>query len=72
MDHQNVEDGINAENSHIKSHSNLLEVDMIHAVLRDIVRQGVYSNTDITVLLSRAQHGLYLIGNSETYSNISK
>ena len=49
LDHNNTEEGAQADR-HQKSHSNLWEVDMTHALVRHIVRQGVYSSTDIAVL----------------------
>lgn len=49
LDHDNVEEGTQAE-MHQKSHSNLWEVDMTHALVRHIVRQGIYDSTDIAVL----------------------
>lgn len=49
LDHNNIEEGAQADR-HQKSHSNLWEVDMTHALVRHIVRQGVYSSTDIAVL----------------------
>jgi superfamily I DNA and/or RNA helicase len=35
---------------HQKSHSNVWEVEMTHTLVRHIVRQGVYSSSDIAVL----------------------
>ena len=49
LDHDNIEEGEQAD-SHQKSHSNLWEVGMIHALVRHILRQGVYNSTDIAVL----------------------
>ena len=49
LDHDNVEEGAQAD-MHQKSHSNLWEIDMTHALVRHIVRQGIYSSTDIAVL----------------------
>jgi hypothetical protein len=49
LDHDNVEEGAN-EDVHQKSHSNLWEVDFTHALVRHIVRQGVYRSSDIAVL----------------------
>ncbi|KAG4430773.1 hypothetical protein IFR05_013742 [Cadophora sp. M221] len=49
LDHQNLEDGCSNDNQQ-KSHSNAWEVDMTHALVRHIVRQGVYSSSDIAVL----------------------
>lgn len=49
LDHNNIEEGAQADR-HQKSHSNLWEVDMTHALVRHIVRQGAYSSTDIAVL----------------------
>jgi len=48
LDYENLEE--TGGDDHQKSHSNLWEVDMTQAVLRHIVRQGVYSSTDIAVL----------------------
>lgn len=49
LDHNNIEEGAQADRLQ-KSHSNLWEVDMTHALVRHIVRQGAYSSTDIAVL----------------------
>lgn len=49
LDHDNIEEGAQAD-VHQKSHSNIWEVDMVHALVRHIVRQGIYSSTDIAVL----------------------
>jgi hypothetical protein len=49
LDHENLEEVPNADR-HQKSHSNDWEVDMTHALVRHIVRQGVYSSSDIAVL----------------------
>lgn len=50
LDHDNIEEGPAGVDLHQKSHSNLWEVDMVHALVRHIVRQGVYSSSDIAVL----------------------
>ncbi|KAG4428680.1 hypothetical protein IFR05_015837 [Cadophora sp. M221] len=49
FDHDNIEDG-GSKDSQQKSHSNHWEVNMTHALVRHIVRQGVYSSRDIAVL----------------------
>ena len=49
LDHDNFEEGAQADLQQ-RSHSNLWEVDMTHALVRHIVRQGIYSSTDIAVL----------------------
>lgn len=49
LDHDHPEDGQCSELHH-KSHSNAWEAEMIHALVRHIVRQGVYSSGDIAVL----------------------
>ena len=49
LDHVNEEEGRQAD-THQKSHSNLWEVDMTHALVRHIVRQGVYNSSEIAVL----------------------
>ena len=49
LDHDNFEVGARADEQQ-KSQSNLWEVDMTHALVRHIVRQGIYSSTDIAVL----------------------
>lgn len=46
-DHTNREDVVAAQR---KSRSNLWEVKMVHALVRHIVRQGVYNSQDIAVL----------------------
>lgn len=47
LDHENLEE---EGQDHQKSHSNLWEVGVTQALLKHIVRQGVYSSTDIAVL----------------------
>ncbi|KAM0744848.1 hypothetical protein ACQRIT_000232 [Beauveria bassiana] len=49
LDHDHLEDGACYEMQH-KSHSNEWEANMVHALVRHIIRQGVYSSTDIAVL----------------------
>lgn len=49
LDHDNFEEGARPDQQQ-KSQSNLWEVDMTHALVRHIVRQGTYSSTDIAVL----------------------
>ena len=49
LDHTNHEEG-NRPDANQKSKSNLWEVDITHALVRHIVRQGVYSSQDIAVL----------------------
>ncbi|CAD6574519.1 MAG: hypothetical protein ASARMPRED_006796 [Alectoria sarmentosa] len=49
LDHDHFEEGARADQQQ-KSQSNLWEVDMTHALVRHIVRQGSYSSTDIAVL----------------------
>ncbi|KAH8689897.1 NFX1-type zinc finger-containing protein 1 [Talaromyces proteolyticus] len=50
LDHDNMEDEKLAEIQHKKSKSNDWEVDMVHALVRHMVRQGVYTSSDIAVL----------------------
>ncbi|PGG95383.1 hypothetical protein AJ79_10093, partial [Helicocarpus griseus UAMH5409] len=49
LDHENMEAAPDSDR-HQKSRSNDWEVDMTHALVRHIVRQGVYSSNDIAVL----------------------
>lgn len=49
LDHENMEEVADADR-HQKSRSNDWEVDMTHALVRHIVRQGVYRSSDIAVL----------------------
>ncbi|KAF1993893.1 NFX1-type zinc finger-containing protein 1 [Amniculicola lignicola CBS 123094] len=49
LDHDHIEEGQHSDMHH-KSHSNLWEVEMVHALVRHIVRQGEYSSSDIAVL----------------------
>ncbi|KAL9076756.1 MAG: hypothetical protein Q9161_000741 [Pseudevernia consocians] len=49
LDHDNFEEGARPDQQQ-KSQSNVWEVDMTHALVRHIVRQGTYSSTDIAVL----------------------
>jgi hypothetical protein len=48
LDHESIE-GPSADR-HQRSHSNIWEAEMTHALVRHIVRQGVYSSSDIAVL----------------------
>ena len=50
LDYKNMEEGPDAD-LHQKSRSNDWEVDMTHALVRHMVRQGVYSSSDIAVLI---------------------
>ncbi|OAL52703.1 hypothetical protein IQ07DRAFT_535610 [Pyrenochaeta sp. DS3sAY3a] len=50
LDHDNLEAGDQADIHHNKSKSNDWEVEMVHALVRHVVRQGVYSSSDIAVL----------------------
>lgn len=49
LDHDNIEESAQAD-VHQKSHSNVWEVEILHALVRHIVRQGIYNSTDIAVL----------------------
>ena len=49
LDHDHFEDGQNSEMHH-KSHSNTWEAEMVHGLVRHIVRQGTYKSSDIAVL----------------------
>ncbi|KFX96758.1 hypothetical protein O988_05185 [Pseudogymnoascus sp. VKM F-3808] len=49
LDHKNMEEASDADRNQT-SRSNDWEVDMTHALVRHIVRQGVYSSSDIAVL----------------------
>lgn len=49
LDHDNIEEGSQGD-IHQKSHSNIWEVDLVHALVRHILRQGVYKSTEIAVL----------------------
>ena len=49
LDHNHFEEGEHSEMHH-KSHSNIWEVEMVHALVRHIVRQGEYRSSDIAVL----------------------
>ena len=49
LDHTYMEEGAQAD-VHQKSHSNVWEVDMVHALVRHIVRQGIYDSSDVAVL----------------------
>ncbi|KAF2450310.1 NFX1-type zinc finger-containing protein 1 [Karstenula rhodostoma CBS 690.94] len=49
VDHNELEDN-QRQDMHHKSHSNQWEVDMVHAMVRHIVRQGAYKSSEIAVL----------------------
>lgn len=49
LDHESIEEGLSADR-HQRSDSNIWEVEMTHTLIRHIVRQGVYSSSDIAVL----------------------
>lgn len=49
LNHDHMEEG-QAPDTHQRSHANLWEAEMVHALVRHIVRQGEYSSSDIAVL----------------------
>jgi hypothetical protein len=49
IDHNHLEDNQKSDTHH-KSHSNEWEVEMVHAMVRHIVRQGAYKSSEIAVL----------------------
>ncbi|CAN9464466.1 unnamed protein product [Alternaria alternata] len=50
LDHTNLENEKDSDVHNTKSKSNLWEVKMVHALVRHVVRQGVYKPDDIAVL----------------------
>lgn len=50
LDHDNFEDGADADHAGSTSHSNAFEVSMVTALASHLVRQGVYQPGDIAVL----------------------
>lgn len=50
LDHCNLEDGQQSEHQQTGSKSNKWEVQMVHALVRHIIRQGIYSSSEIAVL----------------------
>ncbi|KAH4209175.1 hypothetical protein HBI81_042970 [Parastagonospora nodorum] len=50
LDHTHLEDDGQMEVQHSKSRSNSWEVQMVHAMVRHVVRQGLYKSSDIAVL----------------------
>ena len=50
LKHRNMEAGNQAEMHQEQSNSNDWEVDMVHALVRHVVRQDVYTGSDIAVL----------------------
>ncbi|TGO66372.1 hypothetical protein BOTNAR_0062g00050 [Botryotinia narcissicola] len=50
LDHTNFQDNANGDDADKKSHSNMWEVGMTAALVRHIVRQGIYSSSDTAVL----------------------
>jgi hypothetical protein len=50
LDHTNLENERDTDMYNTKSKSNLWEVKMVHALVRHIVRQGIYKSDDIAVL----------------------
>ncbi|KAH7414422.1 hypothetical protein DE146DRAFT_673990 [Phaeosphaeria sp. MPI-PUGE-AT-0046c] len=50
LDHDHLEDDQRLEVRHSKSKSNSWEVTMVQALVRHIVRQGIYKSSDIAVL----------------------
>ncbi len=50
LDHDNIETEAQAAISHNQSKSNDWEVAMVHALVRHVIRQGVYKSSDIAVL----------------------
>ena len=49
LDHDNMEEEAQ-NNMHQKSHSNLWEIDIVHALVRHVLRQGTYDSASIAVL----------------------
>jgi hypothetical protein len=54
LHHTNQEDGFGRVRAH-KSYSNDWEVEIIHRLVRHIIRQGVYSLDDIAILTPYAE-----------------
>ncbi|KAF2632130.1 P-loop containing nucleoside triphosphate hydrolase protein [Macroventuria anomochaeta] len=50
LDHGHLEDEKDSVVYHSKSRSNEWEIDMVHALVRHIIRQGTYSSSEIAVL----------------------
>lgn len=50
LDHRQLEDAKGSELHHSKSKSNPWEVQLVHALVRHLVRQGIYNSSDIAVL----------------------
>lgn len=50
LDHNHLEDAKQMDLQHSKSKSNAWEVQMVHALVRHVVRQGMYKSSDIAVL----------------------
>ena len=50
LDHDHLEDQKESLVHHNKSKSNEWEIEMVHALVRHIIRQGVYSSNEIAVL----------------------
>ncbi|KAI2478280.1 NFX1-type zinc finger-containing protein 1 [Pyrenophora tritici-repentis] len=50
LDHRYLENDRESDIHHSKSSSNPWEVDLVHAMVRHVVRQGVYRSSDIAVL----------------------
>jgi superfamily I DNA and/or RNA helicase len=50
LDHRYLENDRESDIHHSKSASNPWEVDLVHAMVRHVVRQGVYRSSDIAVL----------------------
>jgi hypothetical protein len=50
LDHRQLENDKESDAHHSKSSSNAWEVELVHALVRHVVRQGVYRSSDIAVL----------------------
>lgn len=50
LGHQYLEDERNSSMHHDKSRSNKWETEMVHVLIRHIIRQGIYSEGEIAVL----------------------
>jgi hypothetical protein len=50
LDHTHLEDAGEMDVQHSRSKSNSWEVQMVHALVRHVVRQGTYKSSDIAVL----------------------
>ena len=70
LDHNQSEDGEKNRRNKSTSHTNQYEVDMVFALVRHLVRQGVYKATDIAVLTPYLGQLMKLRGSLSSFTEV--